>query len=75
MWLRSGVAVAMVQAGDYSSDWTASLGSSICLKCSRKMKGRKEGRKEERERKKEGSQAHILRFYLFGKSIEIEIDL
>ena len=29
--LGSGVAVAVVQAGSYSSDWTPSLGTSICL--------------------------------------------
>ena len=30
IWLESGVAVAVAQAGDYSSDWTPSLGTSIC---------------------------------------------
>ena len=29
-WLRSGVAVAEVKAGNYSSDWTPSLGTPIC---------------------------------------------
>ena len=53
MWLRPGVAVAMVQAGDYSSDWTASLGSSICLKCGAKMKGRKEGSGSKESRRME----------------------
>ena len=32
-WLRSGVAVAVVQADRYSSDWTPSLGTSLCLGC------------------------------------------
>ena len=30
MWLRSGVAVAVVQAGSCSSDWIPGLGTSIC---------------------------------------------
>ena len=34
--LRSGVAVAMVWAGGYSSDWTPSLGTSMCCGCSPK---------------------------------------
>ena len=32
MWLRSCVAVALAQAGSYSSDWTPRLGTSICPK-------------------------------------------
>ena len=32
--LGSGVAVAVVQASGYSSDWTPSLGTSMCHKCS-----------------------------------------
>ena len=31
--LRSGVAVAVMQAGGYSSDLTSSLGTSICRQC------------------------------------------
>ena len=31
--LRSGVAVAVVSAGSCSSDWTPSLGTSICCTC------------------------------------------
>ena len=30
-WLRSGVAMAVVQASSYSSDPTPSLGTSICF--------------------------------------------
>ena len=30
MWLRSGVAMAVAYTGDYSSDLTPSLGTSIC---------------------------------------------
>ena len=33
MRLRSGVAVAVVQAGICSSDWTPSLGTFICHGC------------------------------------------
>ena len=32
-WLRSGIAVAVVQAGDYSSDSAPILGTSICQNC------------------------------------------
>ena len=43
--LRSDVAMAVVQAGSCSSDLTASLGTSICLRCGPK-KRKKEKRKE-----------------------------
>ena len=33
MWLGSCVAVAVVQAGNYSLDSTPSLGTSICCGC------------------------------------------
>ena len=39
--LRPGVAVAVVSAGSYSSDWTPSLGTSICQECGPKIKGKK----------------------------------
>ena len=29
-WLGSGVALAVAYTGSYSSDWTPSLGTSIC---------------------------------------------
>ena len=32
-WLESGIAVAVVEAGSCSSDWTPSLGTSICHGC------------------------------------------
>ena len=32
-WLKSGVAVAVVQAGGHSSDSTPSLGTSTCCGC------------------------------------------
>ena len=33
MQLRSGIAVAVAQAGSYSSSWSPSLGLSICHAC------------------------------------------
>ena len=39
--LRSGVAVAKVQAGGSSSNSTLSLGTSICYRCSPKKKKKK----------------------------------
>ena len=32
MWLGSGIAMAMVKSSSYSSDWTPSLGTSICYR-------------------------------------------
>ena len=46
MWLRSGVAVAVVWAGSYSSDATPSLGTSICRRCSKKTKKKKKKKEE-----------------------------
>ena len=40
-WLRSGVAVAVAQAGHYSSDSTPSLGTSICHRWDPKKKKRR----------------------------------
>jgi len=47
MWLRSIVAMAVVQASSCSSDLTPSLGTSICHRCSHK-KEKKEKKKKER---------------------------
>ena len=33
MWLGSGIAMAVAVAGNYSSDSTPSLGTSICRQC------------------------------------------
>ena len=33
MWFGSNVAVALMWGGSYSSDWTPSLGTSICCGC------------------------------------------
>jgi len=41
MWLGFGIAVAVVEAGSYSSDLTPSLGTSICHGCERKKESKK----------------------------------
>ena len=41
IWLRSGIAMAMMYAGSCSSNLTFSLGTSTCLRCSPKMKNKK----------------------------------
>ena len=38
MWLRSGMAMAVVYAGSYSSDLTPSLGTNTCCRCGPKKK-------------------------------------
>ena len=53
MRLRSGVAVALAWARGYSSDWTPSLGTSICSRYSpkkTKKKKKKKTKKKKRER-------------------------
>ena len=51
MRLRSGVAVAVVEASSYSFNFTPSLGTSICRAC-----GSKKDRQTERKgRKKESN--------------------
>ena len=42
MRLRSHVAVAVVEAGSCSSDWTPSLGPSTCLRCGPKNNNQKD---------------------------------
>ena len=37
--------MAVVEAGSYSSDWTASLGTSICCKCGPKKRKKKKKKK------------------------------
>ena len=41
MWLGSGVAVAVVQAGTCSSDLTPRPGNSICCRCGKRKKKKK----------------------------------
>ena len=40
-WIRESVAVAVVQASRCSSNWTPSLGTSICYGCSPKKQKKK----------------------------------
>ena len=49
MRLRSRVAVAVAQAGSYSSNWTPSLGTSICHRSSPRN-GKKTKKKEKRKK-------------------------
>ena len=46
MRLRSRIAVAVVEAGSYSSDATLSPGTSICHRCDPKRKKKKEREKK-----------------------------
>ena len=41
MWLRPGVAMAVVYACSFTSSWTPNLGTSICPSCGPKKKKRK----------------------------------
>ena len=47
MWLGSGVAVAVVQAGSCRSNSTPNLGTAICLGCSLKRKRKKRSKMQE----------------------------
>ena len=47
-WLGSCVAVAVVQAGSYSSDSTPDLGNSVCCKYGPEKEKEKKKRKEKR---------------------------
>ena len=60
MLLGSDITVAVVWAGNCSSDSTPSLGTSICSRCGpkrqakeRRKEGRKEGGKEKERKRKE----------------------
>ena len=44
-WLGSPIAVALVKAGGYSSDWTLNLGTSICHGCGPKRPKNKQTNK------------------------------
>ena len=46
MRLRSGIAVAVVEAGSCSSNSTPSLGTFICYRCSTKKKKKKKKKKQ-----------------------------
>ena len=45
-WLRSGIAVAVVQAGSCSFNSTPSLGTSICHRCGPKKMTKKKKKSE-----------------------------
>ena len=51
-WLGSDVAVAVVEAHSYSSNWTPSLGTSTCLGCSPKKQKKKKKKKKNKKEKK-----------------------
>ena len=59
MWLGSCTAVAVAWAGGYSSDWTSTLGTSICLGCgpkkTKKKKNKKTKNKKNIKKKLKGS--------------------
>ena len=59
MRLGSGIAVAVVQAGCYSSDSTPSLGMSICCRCSPKKPKKKKRERERRKEEKKGEKAEF----------------
>ena len=85
IWLRSRVAVALAQAGSYSSDSTPSLGTSICRRCSPKSKKTKaqkwqkdKKRKKKRKKKKkenrlEGGNSESREFCQKG-ALEVQAD-
>ena len=50
MWLRSGTAVAVVEAGSCSCDSTPSLGTSICHIGNPKKKKKKKKKRKERKK-------------------------
>ena len=50
MWLGSSIAVALVKAGDYSSNSTPRLRTSKCCGCKKKKKKKKRERERERGR-------------------------
>ena len=52
MRLRSGVAVAVAVAGRYSSNWTPSLGTSMC---------REFGPKKQKKKKRKGTAAKLVK--------------
>ena len=47
-WLRSGVAVAVTVACSCRSNWTLSLGTSVCHRCSPKKQKKKKKKKKKK---------------------------
>ena len=58
MRLGSRVAVAVAQAGSCSSEWTPSLGTSMCRRCSPKRQKDQKKKKKERERERRGREKY-----------------
>ena len=54
MWLRPRVAVAVAQASSCSSNWTPSLGPSICFECSPKKQKQKKKKKKKKAKSRPG---------------------
>ena len=50
--LRSGIAVAVAQAGSCSSHWTPSLGTSICRQCGPKKQKKKNQKTHQKQKTK-----------------------
>ena len=63
MWLGSGVALAVAEASSFGSDWTPSLGTSLCQGCGpKKTKKKKKKKKKERKKKKKKQTKNPLDF-------------
>ena len=69
-WIRSGVAVAMAQAGSCNFDSTPSLGTSTCCGCS--LKKKKEKKKKNIDLQNNNKNAHA--FKLECPLLEISIN-
>ena len=71
MWLRSSVVVAVAQAHSCSSDWTPSLGTSICRRFGSKKKKKKKASHTSCQNYKRGfSEAESTAIY--GEVIRLE---
>ena len=60
MQLRLHVTVAVVEAGSYSSDWTPSLGTSICHGYGPKSQKTKQNKKTQKTQKKQNRKGKVL---------------
>ena len=64
--------VAMAVASGYSSDFTPSLGNSICHRCSpRKTKDKKKKKKKERKKRKEKKKCFHTRLLVYYERIQL----
>ena len=71
-WLRSGIAVALVQASSCSSNWIPSLGTSICCKCGPKRQKDKKTANTQRKQPLCQAQLNIL-LKLFYMLVTLQI--